>query len=50
MFVIYCDYDCMRLRSTHARVRVNLTQVITRYFKQQLPNFKYTTIQFNKNS
>mgnify|MGYP004045730089 CR=1 FL=1 len=42
----YCLGLCM---STHANVGVNLTKVITRYFRQNVPDFKYTTVQFNKN-
>ena len=42
----YCLGLCM---STHANVGVNLTKVIARYFRQNVPGFKYTTIQFNKN-
>ena len=42
----YCMGLCM---STHAKVRVNLSKVITRYFRHNVPQSKYTTIQFNKN-
>ena len=42
----YCKGLCM---STHAKVRVNLTKVITRYFRHNVPQSKYTTIQLNKN-
>ena len=42
----YCMGLCM---STHAKVRVNLTKVSTRYFRHNVQQSKYTTIQFNKN-
>merc|ERR1712224_1153562 len=35
--------------SQHVGLRPNLTKLVTRWFQQHFPNFKYTTIQFNKN-
>jgi len=41
---------CMGLcTSVNAKTRRNLTQVVCRYFNGEVPDFPYTTIQFNKN-